>query len=118
MVETITRAQLDELRDESLVDQEKFHELLEKYTGIIAKPYTGYSFYDGAGNYLGSNADSDVMDLLRAAYIRVEDRDDKVNFCAFREYHGEHGFWWCVWKNARCERLAVCPTPPRQTEWR
>ena len=115
MVETITRAQFDELSNASLVDQEEFRELLKKYTGILAKPYTGYSFYDAAGNYLGDNADSDVMDLLRAAYIRVEDRDDKVNFCAFREYHGELGYWWCVLKNGRCERLTVCPNPPRET---
>lgn len=70
MADTITRAQLDELQYPSC--REEFHELLKKYAGITAVPYTAFSFYDEAGNYLGDD-ESDVMDLLNAAYIKVED---------------------------------------------
>lgn len=66
----ITREQLEEI--ELADDLKERHKLLEKYTGIIAMPYTGYSYYDNAGNYLGNSEVDDVMDLLQSAYIKVE----------------------------------------------
>ena len=66
---TITRDQLDALR--YAVDRKEYHDLLEKYTGITAVSHIAYSYYDQAGNYLG-DGESDVMDLLNAAYIKVD----------------------------------------------
>lgn len=72
MAEKITAEQLQELEEARYIDRNEFHQLLEEYAGITAEAYTGYSYYDSVGNYMGDSADSDVMDLLRAAYIEVE----------------------------------------------
>lgn len=34
------------------------------------------------------------------------------NFCAFREYIGDVGYWRCIWTNGPCERLTRCKKPP------
>lgn len=39
--------------------------------GITVKPYTGYQFYDAAGNYLGDDGSEDIDDILRRAEIEV-----------------------------------------------
>ena len=72
MTEKITAEQLREIEDAVIFGTKEYHKRLEEYTGIKAMPYTGYSYYDSAGNYIGDSADSGVMDLLRAAYIEVE----------------------------------------------
>lgn len=72
MNDKITREQLEELEYEGSIDITEYHRLLKAYAGIEAKSYTGFSYYDAAGNYVGDSADSSTMDLLRAAYIEVE----------------------------------------------
>ena len=69
----ITKDQLSDLEDAQFFDEKEFHKLLEEYTGIRAESYTGYSYYDSAGNYLGDDHYCDIKDILNAAYIKVED---------------------------------------------
>ena len=69
----LTREQYDDIEYARSFDMREYHELLEKHTGITAKQYTAFSYYDNAGNYLGDSNDSDTFDLLTAAYVKVED---------------------------------------------
>ena len=73
MADFITKDQLAELEEAQSWDLNNYHKMLDEYAGITARPYTGYSYYDAAGNYIGNRDDSDVRDLLRAAYIEVRD---------------------------------------------
>lgn len=73
MAEKITVEQLEALEDAQFFGRnDEFHQMLEEYAGIKAKAYTGFSYYDSAGTYLGDSNYCDVMDLLKAAYIKVE----------------------------------------------
>ena len=72
---SITRKQYEELREASSWDTEEFHRLLNEYCGIESRPYTGFSFYDSAGNYIGDSNDYDVKSLLDSAYIRVVEEE-------------------------------------------
>ena len=70
----ISRKQYEELCESRCCDsKEDFHKLLEIVTSIKAKPYTGYSYYDEAGNYIGDSNDTCIKDLLDNAYIRIEE---------------------------------------------
>ena len=71
MVDKITKEQLEELEEAEFFGE--YHKLLKDYTGIVAKPYTEYSYYDAAGNYIGDSNCNDVQDLLKCAYIEVVD---------------------------------------------
>lgn len=74
MINKINKEQLETLCESKLWNgYEDFHELLEQITGITAKRYTGYSYYDSSGNYIGDSNDSTVRDLLDNAYIEIED---------------------------------------------
>lgn len=71
---TITHEQLEDLKDAlSFGRKEDFHRLLEEYTGIEARPYTAYQYFDSADNYVGDSNDDDVRDILRKAYITVKE---------------------------------------------
>ena len=70
---SITRKQFLEIRDAYVLDNEMYHKKLEEITGITARPYTAFSYYDSAGDYIGSSEDSRLYDLLNAAYIEVID---------------------------------------------
>ena len=70
---TITRERVEQLEEAENLDKDGYNKLIEDYAGIIAKPYTGYSYFDEAGNYLGDYADSTTMGLLKAAYVEVVD---------------------------------------------
>lgn len=69
---TITQEQYEKLREAQSFDRSEFHQLLNKHCGIEARPYTGFSYYDEAGNYLGDSDDCDVKSLLDNAYISIE----------------------------------------------
>ena len=70
----ISKKQYEELCESKCWDgKEDFHEILEQYTGIEARAYTGYQYYDNAGNYLGDSNNSSVRDLLSSAYIEIEE---------------------------------------------
>lgn len=72
MADKITKAQLEELETAESLDHNEFHAMLAEYTGITAEPYTGYRYFDAAGNYVGNHTDG-VNDLLESAYIEVVD---------------------------------------------
>ena len=70
----ITKEQYEELCESKCWDDYiSFHQLLENITGIKAKRYTGYSYYDSNGNYIGDSNDASVRDLLNGAFIEVEE---------------------------------------------
>lgn len=72
MIDAITRDQLDELSDAfNFGTPSEFHEILEEYAGIIAKPYTAYQYFDEFGNYVGDSSDFELLDLLLNARIEV-----------------------------------------------
>lgn len=39
---------------------------------------------------------------------------NKSNFCAFREWRGDIGLWWCMWKPGVCDRLTICKALPKR----
>jgi hypothetical protein len=69
----ITSKQVEQIEDATIFGTKEYHKKLEELTGIKAMPYTGYSYYDAAGDYIGDSADSGLSDLLKAAYIEVKD---------------------------------------------
>lgn len=71
----ITKAQREELEDASFFGIEDAHELLEKYAGIEARPYTAYQYYDEDGNYLSSSDEANIDGLLEAAYVEVQEAE-------------------------------------------
>lgn len=73
MPSEITRQQLEDLKDaRSFGVPSEFHRLLEEYTGIEARPYTAYQYFDGADNYVGDSDDT-VKEILDSAYITVKE---------------------------------------------
>ncbi len=71
---TITREQYEDIEDaRQFGTREEFHHLLEKYTGIEARPYTAYQYFDGADNYVGDSNEDTVKEILDRAYIRVKE---------------------------------------------
>ena len=69
----ITKEQYEELVESRCWDsKEDFHKLLEEMTGIKAKHYTGYSYFDSAGNFIGDSNEVCVRDLLNRVFIEVE----------------------------------------------
>mgnify|MGYP003288570234 CR=1 FL=1 len=74
MVDKISKEQFEELDHSSMWDgYEDFHKLLEEITGITAKRYVGYQYFDEAGMYIGDSNNSTIRDLLNNAYIQIED---------------------------------------------
>lgn len=73
MAEFITQKQLQELEECLNFDINDFNEILEEYTGIKARPYRSYCYYDNVGNYIGDSNEVTVQDLLQAAYVEVRD---------------------------------------------
>lgn len=67
-----------EARNDAL-DTDGVNKLLKEYVGIEAVPYTGYSYYDSTGDYLGDSNTSSFYDLLDSAYIKVKDVIKKGN---------------------------------------
>ena len=72
MAKTITKEQLEEIEDAiSCFDRGAAYALLKKYTGIEARPYTAFVFYDEADNWIGDSDNYTIRDLLDEAYITV-----------------------------------------------
>jgi hypothetical protein len=72
----ITEEQLEELEETISVDRIDFNYLLEEYTGIVAKPYTAFVYYDSTDNWVGDSDNYTVRDILENAYITVKENDD------------------------------------------
>ena len=74
MINKISNEQYEELCESKFCyGMEIFHEMLEQITDVTVKSYTGYSYYDGSGNYIGDSNDTTVRDLLDNACIRIEE---------------------------------------------
>lgn len=74
MNKTITKTHLEEIEEAySFGDREIAHALLKAYTGIEARPYTAWDFYDEFGNYIGTSDSYSIRDLIKNAYIDVVD---------------------------------------------
>lgn len=72
MARMITAAQFDELSEaESELLYEEYLRLLGEHTGIEARPYTAYQFYDATGVFLGDSDETCLEDLLEKAGIGV-----------------------------------------------
>ena len=70
MPDKITESQLDEIMDAEN-SPEEFIERLKEHTGIIAKPYTAYVYYDSCENYIGCSEVQTVREILEEAEIEV-----------------------------------------------
>lgn len=73
MAEYITKQQMQELEDAINYGTDEFHYLLEEYTGIKARPYQAYLYFDSYGNYIGDSNDNDLFDLLQAVHIILKE---------------------------------------------
>ena len=73
MNRSITKAQRAELEEACTFGVEEAHDLLRKYTGIEARPYTAYLYYDENGDFVGSSDDNGLNDLLEKANVEVRD---------------------------------------------
>lgn len=70
MTDKITVSQYDEIVDAEN-SQKQFIKTLEEYTGIVAKPYTAYVYYDSCDNYIGCSEVQTVWEILKEAGIEV-----------------------------------------------
>lgn len=70
----ITKSQLEELLDSFTYGygMKEYHEKLREYTGIDARPYTAYQYFDIANVFIGDSNNS-LEELLESAYIKVID---------------------------------------------
>lgn len=73
MNRSITKAQRAELEEACTFGAEEAHDLLRKYTGIEARPYTAYLYYDENEDFVGSSDDDGLDDLLEKANVEVRD---------------------------------------------
>lgn len=73
MYDHITKSQLQEIKDATMFDETSFHLTLKKYTGIEARPYTAYLYYNDCGDFIGDSDGATVESLLEAANIEVRD---------------------------------------------
>lgn len=73
MNRSITKAQRAELEEACTFGVEEAHDLLRKYTGIEARPYTAYLYYDENGDFVGSSDNNGLNDLLEKANVEVRD---------------------------------------------
>lgn len=71
MNRSITKAQRAELEEACTFGVEEAHDLLRKYTGIEARPYTAYLYYDENEDFVGSSDDDGLDDLLEKANVEV-----------------------------------------------
>lgn len=69
----ITRQQYEELKEAYETDDQKFAEILEEYTGITRRAFTSYDYYIG-DDYVGNSDDNSLRDILRYAYVEVEEQ--------------------------------------------
>ena len=74
MVDKISKDQYNDLCQSSMWDStDNFHKVLEEMTGITAKGYMAYQYFDEEGNYVGDSNHHTIRDILNNAYIRVVD---------------------------------------------
>ena len=73
MAKHITKAQLEQLYQAQLFDNDEYLKLLKEFAGIESRPTTEYNHYDENGEFIGSSVDTDLTDLLDEAGVEVRD---------------------------------------------
>ena len=73
MARCITKAQLKQLYQAQLFDNDEYLRLLKKFAGIETRQTTEYNHYDENGEFIGSSVDTDLSDLLDEAGVEVRD---------------------------------------------
>ena len=73
MNRSITKTPRAEREEACTIGVEEAHDLLWKYTGIEARPYTAYLYYDENGDFVGSSDDDGLNELLEKANVEVRD---------------------------------------------
>ena len=73
MAKHITKAQLRQLYQAQLIDNDEYLRLLKEFAGIESRPTTEYNDYDENGDFIGSSVDTDLSDLLDEAGVEVRD---------------------------------------------
>lgn len=68
----ITKSQLKYIDDCLCCGMNVYHAELERYTGIKARPYTAYQYFDATGDFIG-DSNNTIKELLESAYIEVID---------------------------------------------
>ncbi len=71
MAKYITEAQLIQLYQAQLTDDDEYLKLLKEFAGIESRPTTEYNYYDENGDFIGSSVDTDLSDLLDEAGVEV-----------------------------------------------
>ncbi len=73
MANKISREDYEALSGSHIWDSiDSFHRQLEHITGITARSYVAYQYYDKDDNYIGDSSESTINDLLHNAYIEIE----------------------------------------------
>lgn len=54
-------------------DADEYNKVLEEITGITAAPFTAYSYYNSALDYIGDSENNTFAEILKAAEIEVID---------------------------------------------
>ncbi|MBQ6852392.1 MAG: hypothetical protein IJO04_05120 [Oscillospiraceae bacterium] len=67
----ITQEKMDELNYCLVSRKDKFPALLEEYTGITAKPYTAFQYFDYHENYICDSGDCSLEELMEEEEIEV-----------------------------------------------
>lgn len=78
MAKYVTKAQLRQLYQAQLIDNDEYLRLLKEFAGIESRPTTEYNHYDENGEFIGSSVDTDLSDLLDEAGVEV--RDDMTDY--------------------------------------
>lgn len=71
MADYITKKQKAEIEDAAWLGDDVYRERLREYTGIKAKPYVSYQYYDINGDYIGDSNNDSLDDILEAAQVEV-----------------------------------------------
>ena len=71
MAKFISKSQMEELEDACTFGIGGANKLLEKYTGIEARAYTAYNYYDENDNFLANSDETDIYGLLEMAGVEV-----------------------------------------------
>ena len=73
MAKFITKAQLEQLNQDQLIDHDEYLRLLKDFAGIESRPTTEYNHYDENGDFIGSSVNTNLYDLLDAAGVEVRE---------------------------------------------
>jgi hypothetical protein len=73
MAKYITKAQLKQLYQAQLSDNDEYLRLLKEFAGIESRPNTEYNHYDENGKFIGSSVDTYLSGLLYEAGVEVRD---------------------------------------------